>query len=76
VDDDQSLWGRSINSVEILGGSNKINAIIDDKNIKGIIITSTRYSTLPEMQVIIDLCHQKAVWVRYLKFEFELMEAD
>ena len=76
VDDDQSLWGRSISSVEILGGSEKISAMIDDKRIEGIIFTSTRFSTQPEMQRIIDLCHQKAVWVRYLKFEFELIEAD
>jgi UDP-GlcNAc:undecaprenyl-phosphate/decaprenyl-phosphate GlcNAc-1-phosphate transferase len=76
VDDDQSLWGRSISSVYILGGSEKINAMIDDKKIEGIILTSTRFSTQPEMQRIIDLCHQKAIWVRYLKFEFELIEAD
>jgi FlaA1/EpsC-like NDP-sugar epimerase len=76
VDDDQSLWGRSISSVEILGGSDKINAMIDDRKIEGIILTSTRFSTQPELQRIIDLCHQKSIWVRYLKFEFELIEAD
>jgi UDP-GlcNAc:undecaprenyl-phosphate GlcNAc-1-phosphate transferase len=76
IDEDQNLWGRTINSIEILGGNAKIGSFIDDKKIDGIIITSSAVNEQPEIQRIVALCHQKAVWVRFLKFEFELIEAE
>ena len=76
MDDDQGLWGRSISSVEILGGNEKMISLIDEKRIDGVIFTSTKFNDRPETQGIITLCHEKEIWVRYLKFEFELIEAD
>jgi UDP-GlcNAc:undecaprenyl-phosphate GlcNAc-1-phosphate transferase len=76
VDEDQSLWGRSIRSVEILGGSDKLINLIESQKIDGIIITSPTFNARPEVQQIVTLCHQKTVWVRYLKLEFELIEAE
>jgi UDP-GlcNAc:undecaprenyl-phosphate GlcNAc-1-phosphate transferase len=76
VDEDQSLWGRSINSTDILGGTETLLSLIEGKKIEGVIFTSTRYHDQPEISKIIMLCHQKAIWVRYLRLEFELMDAD
>lgn len=74
LDNDQALWGRSINGVDILGGSERLKNLIEEKRVDGVIFTSPRFADLPEAQKMIALCHQSGVWVRFLKLEFELME--
>lgn len=76
VDNDQNLWGRSINGVEILGSSENLETLFKEKKVDGVIFTSPRFHDQPEAQKIIELCRHKGMWVRFLRLEFELIDPN
>jgi UDP-GlcNAc:undecaprenyl-phosphate GlcNAc-1-phosphate transferase len=77
IDPDQSLWGRFISGIEIYGS----RAIIEEslhskKKVAGIILTSPARLGQPEITELINFCRQKGLWIRILRLEFEVYEAD
>lgn len=74
LDKDILNKGRLIHGVEILGGYNLLNTIIDQKQIDGVIITESDINTDELVQEIIPVCRERKCWIRSLKLEFELIE--
>jgi UDP-GlcNAc:undecaprenyl-phosphate GlcNAc-1-phosphate transferase len=70
LDEDPMKWGRRIHGVEILGGLESLGAILEDQDIEGILITgdSVPFAELKEA------AQSRGLWVRRLRFEFELLE--
>lgn len=76
LDSDRNLRGRSINGIEILGSSEKLEVLLEEKKVEGIIFTSPKFNDQTETEKIIAICRQRAIWVRFLRLEFELIVAD
>jgi UDP-GlcNAc:undecaprenyl-phosphate GlcNAc-1-phosphate transferase len=74
LDKDILNKGRLIHGVEILGGYNLLNTIIDQKQIDGVIITESDINADELIQEIIPVCRERKCWIRSLKLEFELIE--
>jgi UDP-GlcNAc:undecaprenyl-phosphate GlcNAc-1-phosphate transferase len=74
LDNDPYLEGRSIHSVVVLGGIEKLDEVLQSKDVNGIIVTSSAMLTSEEGDKLIDICRGQGVWVRILKLEFELIE--
>ncbi len=73
LDDDPYKVGRQIHGVDILGGLEDLETILDQKHIDGVIITAD-VNTKNDLQAnVINICHTHNRWVRTLKLEFELL---
>ena len=76
VDDDRNLWGRSINGIEIIGSSENLETLLEERKADGVIFTSPSFPDPLATQRIIAQCRQRQIWVRFLRLEFELMDAN
>ncbi len=74
LDKDSLNKGRLIHGIEILGGYDLINSIIEQRQIDGIIITASEINSYEFIQEILPVCHEHGCWIRTLKLEFELVE--
>ncbi len=74
LDEDSLKWGSNIHGVNVIGDISKLERFIEEKRIRGIIITSdiSLHSTSGEK--LVSTCREKGVWVRILRLEFELKE--
>lgn len=74
LDDDPLKWGRSIHGVDVLGGSDALESILRDRDVKGVIVSST--ADLPEeaLAKVVNYCHAKGVWVKVMRLAFEAIE--
>ncbi len=75
LDDDVYKTGRQIHGVEVLGDMQKLVLVLEKNQIDGVIITpdaSSDNHTIPDN--VVDICRTHEVWVRNLRFEFELIE--
>jgi len=74
LDDDPLWWGRHIHGVDILGGCEQLENILSNKHIDGIIISSSSRLSSDLTEKTIAMCHNRGVWVKILRLEFELIE--
>lgn len=74
VDNDPFLTGRQIHEVEILGGLNQLEAILEGSKIDGLIITSAALQDGALTNNVLAACRSCGCWVRSLRLEFELVE--
>ncbi len=74
LDEDELKWGNNIHGVDILGGLNKLDKAIDDRQVSGIILTNAKLLQTPTGEELSGLCRAKGVWLRVLRMEFELTE--
>jgi UDP-GlcNAc:undecaprenyl-phosphate GlcNAc-1-phosphate transferase len=74
LDDDPYKWGRRIHGVNILGGKDQLEAILEGRPAEGVIITSPDLVSNGSAEPFIALCRKKGIWVRLLKMDFELVE--
>jgi UDP-GlcNAc:undecaprenyl-phosphate GlcNAc-1-phosphate transferase len=74
LDDDPLWWGRHIHGVDILGGCEQLENILSNKHIDGIIISSSSRLSSDLTEKTIAMCHNRGVWVKVLRLEFELIE--
>ena len=71
LDDDPLKKGRSIHGLSVLGGIEKFADLIDRHHVKGVIIASSKIEQSEISKQILDICKEKEIWVRRLRFEFE-----
>jgi UDP-GlcNAc:undecaprenyl-phosphate GlcNAc-1-phosphate transferase len=77
LDPDQSLWGRVISGIEIYGSYAVVEEFLQSKKkVDGIILTAPVLLEQPEIIDMMNYCRQKGLWIRVLRFEFELVEPD
>jgi FlaA1/EpsC-like NDP-sugar epimerase len=74
LDDDSFKWGRNIHGINILGGTDNLERIIEEKQIGGIVVTSKNLLRSPSGERLLAVCRIQGVWVRTLRLEFELTE--
>ena len=74
LDDDPLKWGRSIHGVNVLGGSEQLEAILDNREVRGVIVSST--NDIPEevLAKVVTACRAKGVWVKVMRLAFETVE--
>lgn len=71
VDDDETLWGRTIHGISILGGTNQIDRFIDELHPSGILLTESDNKSLDHL---IKICREKAIWLKKMQIDFETLE--
>jgi UDP-GlcNAc:undecaprenyl-phosphate GlcNAc-1-phosphate transferase len=74
LDDDAMKWGSNIHSINILGDPNKLDQLIQERQVSGVIVTNDSLLRSTNGEKLISTCHAKGVWVRVLRLEFELAE--
>ncbi len=75
LDDDPFKKGRRIHGVDVLGAVEDLEALLDERNIDGIIVTPAADETTPlSLHLAMQASRDRGVWVRRLRFEFELVE--
>ena len=75
LDDDPYKQGRRIHGVDVLGMVEDLETLLDDRNIDGIIVTPAADETTPlSLHQAMQASRDRGVWVRRLRFEFELVE--
>jgi len=74
LDDDQYKWGRRIHGVDVLGGGEAMEAVLEDRKVAGLIITTAQETSGGKEGELIATCRKKGIWVRMLRFDFELID--
>ncbi len=74
LDDDPFMAGRKIHGVEVLGGKEQLELILGERNVNGIIITSSVLGDGNVGEQFLSLCRDHGCWIRSLRLEFELLE--
>ena len=74
LDDDSLKWGSNIHGVNILGDINKLDQFIHERQVSGVIATTDMLLHSPEGEKLVSACRAKGLWVRVLRFEFELTD--
>ena len=70
VDTDPYKWGREIHGVNVLGSPEKIETLLKEQKIQGVILaTDGDNMSAP----VLDICRKQGVWVQRMRFEFEEM---
>ena len=75
LDDDPMLQGRTIQGLNVLGGFNQIQQILQQHPVGGIIIASKEIVSNDRAEEILAVCQEQGVWVRLLRLEFDEMES-
>ena len=73
LDQDPFMDGRQIHGVEVLGGFEQLESILEGKDIDGVILTSGVRDDGKILQEVLSVCQERGCWVRSLRLEFELI---
>jgi UDP-GlcNAc:undecaprenyl-phosphate GlcNAc-1-phosphate transferase len=74
MDDDELKWGNNIHGVDILGNIDKLEQLIEERQVSGVIATNANNLRSPAMLKLISKCREKGIWLRVLRLEFERAE--
>ncbi len=74
LDDDSLKWGSNIHGVSIIGDPSKLEQLIQDKQVTGVIASTENLLHSPGGEKVVSTCRSKGVWVRVLHLEFEDIE--
>ncbi len=74
LDDDPFMAGRQIHGVEVLGRLDTLEALLDSRQIDGVILTPSVFDNHELGERVMTACRQRGCWVRSLRLEFELVE--
>lgn len=76
LDNDVFKAGKQIHGVEVLGDLNSLEALLDQREIDGVILTPGLFDDADLKGKVVELCCSHGRWVRNLRFEFELIEGN
>lgn len=74
LDHDPFMAGRHIHGVEVLGGPDQLEKLLERKQIDGVILAGVANGDGRLEGQVIETCHRHGCWVRSLRLEFELLE--
>jgi FlaA1/EpsC-like NDP-sugar epimerase len=71
LDEDPRLLGRAIHGIAIMGGSAKLEDILAEQQINGLVFASPAFLSGQAAEKVLEVCRQHGVWVRVLRMELE-----
>lgn len=71
LDDDPLKWGRTIHGLDVLGGLDKLEGLLKERGIEGLIIASAAIRDTDSAEKAVSICSKRGVWIRGLRLEFE-----
>jgi len=74
VEEDRLKWGSNIHGVKILGNVDNLGQFIREKQVNGVIATNEILLASPAGEKLKTTCQANNVWLRVLRFEFELID--
>jgi UDP-GlcNAc:undecaprenyl-phosphate GlcNAc-1-phosphate transferase len=74
LDDDAFKMGRQIHGIEVLGDLDRLDSILVEHRVDGLIFTLDAPPGDGVVKRVASICHARQLWVRQLRFEFELLE--
>jgi UDP-GlcNAc:undecaprenyl-phosphate GlcNAc-1-phosphate transferase len=74
LDEDAFKVGRQIHGVEILGGLAHLESILAENQVDGLILSLETSTGDGVGDRLVSICSARHIWVRQLRFEFELVE--
>jgi UDP-GlcNAc:undecaprenyl-phosphate GlcNAc-1-phosphate transferase len=74
LDQDPYNMGRQIHGIEILGSAKQLSAVLSQKDVDGVVLTTDSQIPENELSKVISICRGRGCWVRTLRLEFELIE--
>jgi UDP-GlcNAc:undecaprenyl-phosphate GlcNAc-1-phosphate transferase len=74
LDEDPFLAGRQIHGVEVLGGLEQLETLLENRQIDGLILTTQAMANQEGWELLVSTSHKHGCWVRALRLEFELLE--
>lgn len=74
LDPDPYKVGRQIHGIDILGGVDSLEVILEERHIDGVVITPDASEDGDSIERVIDICRTNSKWVRTLRLEFEQLE--
>lgn len=74
LDEDAFKAGRQIHGVEVLGDLAHLESILAENQIDGLILSLEASIGDGVGERVISICSARQIWVRRLRFEFELLE--
>jgi hypothetical protein len=66
--------GRQIHGIEVLGDLDQLDSILAEHRVDGLIFTLESLPGDGVVKRVVSTCHARQLWVRQLRFEFELVE--
>jgi UDP-GlcNAc:undecaprenyl-phosphate GlcNAc-1-phosphate transferase len=75
IDDDPLMLGRQIHGVEVMGESSGLEAILENRQIDGLILAGLDSYVSIESDIRV-ICKRHGCWLRRLRLEFEILEID
>ncbi len=74
LDEDPLIVGRQIHGIDILGGVDQLEDILESKRVEGVLLTSEVDLEDGHIKKLVEVCHSNGRWVRALRLDFELIE--
>lgn len=74
LDEDERLWGRSIRSVDVLGGCRYLENLAGEHTFSGVIVSSTGLLEMPAGQRLLAACRAHGIWVKVMHVDFESVQ--
>ncbi|MBN2147348.1 MAG: hypothetical protein JW726_08165 [Anaerolineales bacterium] len=74
LDADPYTWGRSIHGVSVIGGMERLEEMLKDRQVEGVIVASGGFLESEPGMRLVAACRQHKVWVRRLRLAFEAVE--
>ncbi len=71
LDDDAYKWGRSIHGVDVVGGMDCLDEVLDSRDVGGVIVTMPDFLGSEAGKRLLQICKKRDVWVRQLRLAFE-----
>jgi UDP-GlcNAc:undecaprenyl-phosphate/decaprenyl-phosphate GlcNAc-1-phosphate transferase len=72
LDDDELKWGSNIHGVNIIGNLTKLDQAVEERQVRGVIVTEEKLLHTAEGESLAADCRAKGIWLRVLRLEFEL----
>lgn len=74
LDEDAFKAGRQIHGVEVLGSAARLESILAENQVDGLILSLDSPAGDGVGDHLVSICTARQIWVRRLRFEFELLE--
>ena len=71
LDNDPYKWGRSIHGVDVVGGMDRLEEVLDSRGVGGVIVTPPDFLGSEAGKRLLQICKKRGIWVRQLRLAFE-----